>query len=172
MTLTRMPKTVDELSLPCVRSKIAFLCLHATWDGCALMFLILLDYARVEQTLPRLRSSSKTTTANSIATPNPDSDRFHSSSLRRSERVKVEWYPMLGVIKSRSDRLPNKTTTRANAVFRICAFARETRSNQTGSQKTSFHTWALAGKLRHRQRHALTVPCASGCDGLQHGQVE
>ena len=45
------------------------------------------------------RSSSSATTANSIATPSPDSDDFHSSPVRCSERVKVEWYSVLGVIK-------------------------------------------------------------------------
>ena len=58
--------------------------------------------------------------------PSPDSDDFHSSPVRRSMRVKVEWYPMLGVKENHPDRLPNKTAPNANTVFRICTVTRET----------------------------------------------
>ena len=92
---------------------------------------------------------------------NSDPVRTRATSIRlqcRSQRVEVEWYRMLGVIRSHPDRLPTRTTTSANADFRIRAVARETRSNQAGPQQTPFRTCALAGKYRGCQRDALAAP--------------
>jgi hypothetical protein len=154
------------------------------WLFCAYMRLdmCVLSCFRSSETMPALSRpfhaiAQAQVPRQPIVTPSPDSDDFHSSPVRHSERVKVECYPMLGVIiKSPPDRLPNKTTTSANLRLQ------NPRRRQRNPKQSSRLSKNLSPHLRAGEK--TTTPskrctCSSpapvdtmGCDAANRNEMD